>query len=82
MGLRIGAEEKVVADAIVINLARRSLYGVPICEGLMFMIVVKNNSDEYVLFESVDLNSLPITKVGEAVGEFVLWSIEFVRKAA
>jgi hypothetical protein len=81
MGLGIGEEEKVVADAIVINVVGGSLYGVPICEGQVSVIVVKSYSDEYILFKRLDLNSPPITKVGEAIGEFVLWPIEFVLKA-
>ena len=33
MELGIGKEEKVVANAIVINMVGGSLHGVPICEG-------------------------------------------------
>jgi hypothetical protein len=29
-----------------------------------------------------DLNSPPVTKVGKAVGEFVLWPSEFLQKTA
>jgi hypothetical protein len=81
MGLGILEEEKVVVDAIVINMAGGSLHGVPIYEGQVSATVVKSSSDEYVLFESVDLHSLLVIKVGEAIGEFVLWPIEFVLKA-
>ena len=46
----------------------------------MFVTIIKSYGNKYVLFKSVDLNSPLVTKVGEAVGEFVLWPIEFVWK--
>jgi hypothetical protein len=82
MGLGIGKEDKVVADAIVIKVAGGLLHGIPICKGQVSVTVVKSYNIKCVLFESVDLNSPPITKVGEVVGEFVLWPAKFLQNAA
>jgi hypothetical protein len=41
IGLGIEEEEKIVVDAIVINVAGGSLHGVPICKGQVSVTLVK-----------------------------------------
>ena len=37
------------------------------------MEVHKSEDNEYVLFRSVEIDDPPIQKIGEAVGNFILW---------
>ena len=51
MGYGVGEEGKLVAYGKVINVQRRTVHGVPIYEGCVFVEVNKSEDDEYVLFE-------------------------------
>ena len=78
MGLEKGKEEKVVARRKVVNIAGASLHGRTIFPGLVSIEVTKSLDDNCGLFASMDLDDLPVTLVGQAVGHFVLWPIEFM----
>ena len=44
----------------------------------MSIEVVKSLDDDYRLFAQIDLDDPHVTLVGQAVGHFVLWPIEFM----
>jgi hypothetical protein len=56
-----------------------SLHGVTIEEGCVSMQVTKSIDPSYMLFKSIDLNDPSVTIIGEAVGNFILWPMEFLR---
>jgi hypothetical protein len=55
------------------------LYGVIIYEGCVSLEVQKGADDEYVFFKSVEMDDPPLRKIEEAVGNFIMWSTEFLR---
>lgn len=81
MGVGDGEEGLVVGVGKVINLEGSKVHGVTIPEGCVTVEVSKSNNDDYVLYESVDLDDPPITKMGQAVNTFILWPLEFLNHA-
>lgn len=82
MGVGDGEEGMVVGLGKVINLEGSSCHGVTIPEGHVTVEVTKSNNDDYVLYSPVDLDDPPITKMGKAVGSFILWPLEFLLHVA
>jgi hypothetical protein len=72
-------EEEVAGIGKVVNLEGDKLQGVAIPEGCVYVEVQKSNLDEYLLYCSVDLDDPPITKMGQAVGSFILWPTQFLK---
>ena len=81
MGYGVGEEGKLVAHGKVMNLQGGTVHGVPIHQGCVSVEVNKSVDDEYVLFASVEMDDPPIRKIGEAVGNFIMWPTEFLRPA-
>lgn len=81
MGYGVGEEGKLVAHGKVMNLEGGTVHGVPIYQGCVSVEVNKSIDDEYVLFASVEMDDPPIRKIGEAVGNFIMWPTEFLRPA-
>ena len=79
MGVADGEEEEVTGIGKVVNLEGGKLHGVTIPKGCVSMEVQKNNLDEYLFYCSVDLDDPPITKMGQAVGIFILWPTQFLK---
>jgi len=77
-GVEDGEEDKVVAVGKVQNVAGASLHGKTIIAGTVSVEVLKSLDDDYSLFAPVNLDDPPVTLVGQAVGHFVLWPIEFM----
>ena len=57
------------------------MHRVPIYEGCVSVEVKKNEDDKYVFFRSVKMDDPPIRKIGDDVGNFILWHAEFLRHA-
>jgi hypothetical protein len=55
------------------------LHGAIIYEGCVSLEVQKCEHDEYVLFISVEMDDPPLRKIGEVVGNFIMWPTEFLR---
>ena len=81
MGVADGEEEQMVGNGKVVNVEGGKLHGFTIPEWCVSVEVQKTNIDDYLLYCSVDLDDLPITKMGQAVGSFVLWPIQFLKHA-
>lgn len=80
MGYGVDEEEKVVAQGTVKNVEGGLLHGVTIEEGCVSLQVTKSVDPSYMLFKGIDLDDPPVTIVGEAVGSFILWPREFLRR--
>lgn len=76
MGLGVNEEQLLVAEGKVMSLPGATLHGVVICEGNVSVQVTKSHDDAYVLYQSINLDDPPVTKIGEAVGQFILWPTE------
>ena len=50
-----------------------TIHRVVICEGIVSMEVLRSQDDAYMLYRSIMLDDPPITKIGDAVGQFILW---------
>ena len=48
------------------------MHGVVICKGIVSMEVLRSHNDAYMLYRSIMLDDPPITKIGDAVGQFIL----------
>ena len=81
MGYGVNEEGKLVAHGKVMNLEGGTVHGVPIYQRCVSVEVNKSVDDEYVLFASVEMDDPPIRKIGEAVGNFIMWPTEFLRPA-
>ena len=77
MGVADREEEEVPGTGKVVNLEGGRLHGVPISKGCVSVEVQKSNNVNYLLYCSVDLDDPPITKMGQAVGSFILWPTQF-----
>ena len=81
MGYGVGEEGKLVAHGKVTNIQGGTVHGVPIYEGCVSVEVARSEKDEYVISNSVEMDDPPIRKIGEAVENFILWLMEFLRHA-
>ena len=59
-------------------MARASLHMKTIFPEVVSIEVTKSLDDKYDLFACMDLDDLLVILVGQAVGHFVLWPIEFM----
>jgi hypothetical protein len=77
----IGVDEKLllVGDGRVTSLPGGTVHGVSISEGTVSVEVLWSHDDAYVLYHSIMLDDPPVTKVGDAVGQFILWPTECLR---
>jgi hypothetical protein len=72
--MRIGVDEEplLIGDGRVTNLPGGTVYEVVICEGTVSVEVLRSHDDAYVLHRSIMLDDPPVTKIGDAVGQFIL----------
>ena len=82
MGYGVDEEGKVVARGKVKKVEGGLLHGLSIEEGCISVQVTESVDPSYMLFRSVDLDDLPVTIIGEAVGNFILWPTEFLRHSS
>ena len=75
----MGEEGKLVAYGKVMNVQGGTVHQVPIYEGYVSVEVNKSEDDNYVLFKNVEMDDPPIRKIGEVVGNFILWPTVFLR---
>jgi hypothetical protein len=79
MGIAEGEEDLVINDGKVMNVAGGTLYEVSISEGHVLVQVTKSYDDNYILFEGVHLDSPLVTKVRQAINQFVLWPTDYLQ---
>ena len=79
IGVADGEEEEVAGIEKMVNLEGGKLYGVTIPEGCVSVEVQKSNNYYYLHYCSLDLDDPSITKMGQAVGSFILWPIQFLK---
>ena len=79
MGIRVDEELLLVGDGRVMTLPGGIVHGVPISEGHVSVEVLRSHDDAYVLYQSIMLDDPPITKVGDVVGQFILWPTKCLR---
>ena len=72
-------DAKVIAKAKVMNVVGSLLHGSQICEGVVSIHIMKSYNDQYELYESVELDDPLIRRIGEVVGNLVLWPVEFLQ---
>lgn len=79
----VGEEEDalVVGVGKVINLEGSNFHGVPIPESMAIVEVRKSNNDAYQLYEPVNMDDPPMTNMGQAVNNYILWPLEFLNQA-
>lgn len=75
----MGEEGKLIAHRKIMNVQGGTVYKVPIYEGCISVEVNKSEDDEYVLFRTVKMDDLPIRKMEEVVGNFILWPTKYLR---
>jgi hypothetical protein len=73
MGIGVDEELLLVWDGRVTNLPGGIMHGVSISEGTVSVEVLRSHDDAYVLYQSIMLDDPLVTKVGDAVGRFILW---------
>ena len=79
MGIGIDEELLLVRNGRVTSLSGGTVHGVSISEGIVSIEVLRSHDDAYVLYHSIMLDDPPVIKIGNAVGQFILWSIECLR---
>lgn len=80
-GVGEGEDAMVVGFGKVINLEGSSFHGVAIPEGMATVEVTKSNDDAYLLCEPENMDDPPITNMGQAVNNYILWPLEFLNQA-
>jgi hypothetical protein len=73
MGIGVDEELLLVEDGRVTSLPGGRVHGVPITERIVSVEVLRSHDDAYVLYQSIMLDDPPVTKVGDAVGQFIVW---------
>lgn len=81
IGCADNEEELVVGIGKVINLEGSNFHGVTIPEGCVTIEVSKSNKDDYLLYEPVNMDDPPITNMGQAVNNYILWPLECLNHA-
>ena len=81
MGFVEGEEKKVVAKVQVMNLKGDILHCRIIEACYVSMSISKSHDNVYKLFEFVDHNDTPLTRIEEAISYFILWPTEFLSPA-
>ena len=78
----IGVDEEslLVGEGRVPTLPGRTLHGVVIAEGTVSLAVLQSHDDGYVLYKPLMLDDPPVSKIGDAVGQFILWPTECLRR--
>ena len=79
MGIGIDEESLLVGDGRVMSFPGGTLHGVVIFEGTVSVEVLQSHDDAYVLYRSIMLDDPLVTKIGDAVGQFIMWPTECLR---
>ena len=80
MGIGVDEESLLVGEGRVTTLAGGTLHGVVIAEGTVSLAVLQSHDDKYVLYKPLMLDDPPVSKIGDAVGQFILWPTECLRR--
>ena len=73
MGIGVDEESLLVGDRRVMSLSGGTLHGVVISEGTVSVEVLQSHDDAYVLYRSIMLDDPLVTKIGDTVGQFIMW---------
>ena len=49
------------------------MHGVIICDATVSVEVLQSHNDANLLYQSIMLDDPPVTKIGDAIGQFILW---------
>jgi hypothetical protein len=79
MGIGVDEESLLIGDGRATSLPGGTVYGVVICEGTVSVEELRSHDDAYVLYRNIMLDDPPVTKIGDAVGQFILWPTECLR---
>jgi hypothetical protein len=80
MGIGVDEESLLVGEGRVTTLPGGTLHGVVIAEGTVSLAVLQSHDDKYVLYKPLMLDDPPVSKIGDAVGQFILWPTECLRR--
>jgi hypothetical protein len=80
MGIGVDEESLLVGEGRITTLPGGTLHGVVIAEGTMSLAVLQSHDDGYVLYKPLMLDDPPVSKIGDAVGQFILWLTECLRQ--
>lgn len=81
IGCGDGEEGLVVGYGKVINLEGSNFHGVAIPESCITIEVHSSNDDDYLLYAPVNMDDPPITNMGQAVNNYILWPLDCLNKA-
>ena len=73
--IKIGVDEEslLVGEGRVTTLPIGTLPGIVIAEKTMSLAVLQSHNDGYVLYKPLMLDHPPVSKIGDVVGQFILW---------
>jgi hypothetical protein len=80
LGVGVDEETLLVGEGRVTTLPGGTLHGVVIAEGTVSLAVLQSHDDAYVLYKPLMLDDPPVCKIGEAVGQFILWPVKCLRR--
>jgi hypothetical protein len=80
LGIEVDEESLLVGEGMVTTLTGGTLHGVVIAEGTVSLAVLASHDDAYVLYKPLMLDDPPVSKIGEAVGQFILWPTKCLRR--
>ncbi len=80
MGIGVDEESLLVGEGRVTTLPGGTLHGVVIAEGTVSLAVLQSHDDKYMLYKPLMLDDPPVSKIGDAVGQFILWPAECLRR--
>jgi hypothetical protein len=81
MGIGVDEESLLVGEGRVTTLPGGTLHEVVIAERTVPLAVLQSHDDAYVLFKLLMLDDPPVSKIGDAVGQFILWPTECLRRS-
>jgi hypothetical protein len=79
MGIGVDEGSLLVGEGRVTTLPGGTLHGVVIAEGTVSLAVLQSHDDGYVLYKPLMLDDSPVSKIGDAVGQFILWPTKCLR---
>ena len=68
----VDEESLLVEEGRVTTLPGGTLHGVVIAKGTGSLVVLQSHDDKYVLYKPLMRNDPPVSKIGDAVGQFIL----------
>ena len=80
MGIGVDEESLLVGEGRVTTLPGGTLHGVVIAKGTVSLVVLQSHDDKYVLYKPLMRDDPPVSKIGDAVGQFILWPTKCLRR--